>query len=76
LKYRRREVTKAGAACEIFVLIRLCVIAGRFEPTSQVIDIVRVIQAPKQNPSNPLRLLGFFINLVAGTGFEPVTFRL
>jgi hypothetical protein len=38
--------------------------------------LLRLIPSPKQNPSNPLRLLGFFIDLVAGIGFEPMTFRL
>jgi hypothetical protein len=37
--------------------------------------LLQFIPTPKQNLSNPLRLPEFFINLVAGTGFEPAISR-
>ena len=40
------------------------------------ISLGRPPSAKHKKPSNPSRLLGFLIDLVAGTGFEPVTFRL
>jgi hypothetical protein len=53
-----------------------CAVVGDLNLHAKSLMLLGSIPSPKQNPSDPLRLLGFFINLVAGTGFEPVTFRL
>src|SRR5882672_1045704 len=74
MKYRCR---KLPAVCEISRADTIaCVVAGDLNLQAKSLMLLGSIPSPKQNPSNPLRLLGFFINLVAGTGFEPVTFRL
>lgn len=49
-----------------FALIRLCMwLRGDLNLQGKLLILLRWIPAPKRNPNNPLRLLGFFINLVA-----------
>jgi hypothetical protein len=75
MKYRCR---KLPAVCEISRADTIaCVwLRGDLNLQAKSLMLLGSIPSPKQNPSNHLRLLGFFIDLVAGTGFEPVTFRL
>ncbi len=71
----RRHVSFLSA--RFLALIRLCVwLRGDLNLQAKLLMLLRLIPTPKANPSNPLRSLGFFINLVAGIGFEPMTFRL
>jgi hypothetical protein len=73
MKYRCRESFLPSA--RFLALIRLRVwLRGDLNLQAKLLMLLGLIPAPKRNPSNHLRLLGFFINLVAGTGFEPVTF--
>jgi hypothetical protein len=68
MKCRRRDV--AGFLQSVSEWSR-----GNLNRQAKSLMLLGPIATPK-NPSNPLRLLGFFINLVAGIGFEPMTFRL
>ena len=60
-----------------FALIRLCVwLRGDLNLQAKSLMLLESIPIPNEDPSNQLRLLGFFNNWVAGIGFEPVTIRL
>jgi hypothetical protein len=52
--------------------------AGDLNPGNEAIEFVEATVRPqKQKPGNRLRLPGFCYQiLVAGIGFEPMTFRL